>query len=170
VKGAIREKWDATGGVTGSLGYPVSDEMSSTDGTALLSRFQHGTICYTGAGGAVVKGVGESCNKPAPVCTPTSWSFCCVGNVREDLTKTGCTRDEARHKFETDGPHCAGLLFDTGCASACTVKDICFRCAGTDLGVAGQGCFANDARASAFAHFQAYYGMTCSSLIEMPCP
>jgi uncharacterized protein with LGFP repeats len=169
VKGSIRDKWNALGGVSSSLGYPVSDEMPSSDGTALLSRFQHGTICYTGTDGAVVKELGASCNKPAPACTPTSWSFCCVGSVREDLTKTGCTRDEARHKFETDGPHCAGFLYDTSCASACTVKDYCFRCAGTYLDVAGQGCFANDARPSAFAHFAAYYGMSCSSLEEIAC-
>jgi hypothetical protein len=170
VRGVIRDTWNGTGGVTGTLGYPVSDETPSTDGTALLSRFQRGTICYTIATGATtVKGVGESCNKPAPVCTPTNHNFCCVGNVRQDLTKTGCSRDEARHKFETEGPHCAGILFDTSCASACTVHDICFVCTGTYLGVAGQGCFANDARASAFAHFQAYYGSTCTSLTEVPC-
>ncbi|WP_293052376.1 esterase [Mycobacterium sp.] len=47
VRGAIRTSWEYEyGGAAGPLGYPVDDEHPLAGGWQ--SRFQHGTITYTG--------------------------------------------------------------------------------------------------------------------------
>jgi LGFP repeat len=98
VYGAIRQKWRSElGGLTGSLGYPVSDELASSDGSARLSRFQRGTICWTPSGGAVVAPVGATCNRPAPACTPRDFTLCCHGaELNHNVTGRGCTVDAAK--------------------------------------------------------------------------
>jgi uncharacterized protein with LGFP repeats len=45
VWGAIRDAWVAKGGVSGPLGYPVSDETDYQD-NGRMSQFEHGTITY----------------------------------------------------------------------------------------------------------------------------
>jgi uncharacterized protein with LGFP repeats len=54
VHGAIRDLWAELGWQAGRLGYPVSDEHG--DNNKRASRFQHGTITWTPAGGAVASG------------------------------------------------------------------------------------------------------------------
>jgi uncharacterized protein with LGFP repeats len=45
VNGAIRRRWDALGGISGRLGWPVSDEFSTSKGKR-RSDFQHGHITW----------------------------------------------------------------------------------------------------------------------------
>lgn len=53
VHGAIRDKWASMGWQDSSLGYPMTDERGAPDLRA--NTFQHGTITWTPAGGAVVR-------------------------------------------------------------------------------------------------------------------
>lgn len=56
VHGAILDKWTALGREAGRLGYPVSDEQASRRCTGCReSKFQHGTIYWSGARGAWVE-------------------------------------------------------------------------------------------------------------------
>ncbi|WP_138732316.1 N-acetylmuramoyl-L-alanine amidase [Modestobacter excelsi] len=56
VQGLIRARWLATGGPTGPLGLPVSDEHAEAPGV-LASTFQDGVVYWTPAGGVrVVQG------------------------------------------------------------------------------------------------------------------
>src|SRR5262249_35141818 len=52
VHGAIYDTWRAVGWENGPLGYPLSDELTSTDGVGRFSRFQSGSIYWTPATGA----------------------------------------------------------------------------------------------------------------------
>jgi hypothetical protein len=175
VYGAIRVKWRELDHVKGSLGYPVTDEIDSSDGTARLSRFKNGTICWTASTGAVVKEVGASCNAPAPpppTCTPKSYDFCCAGSVYEDLHKSGCNLAEARAKFSSEGPTCAGYLYDGSCASVCPdakKKNFCFHCRKDGRDVASQSCDVEPARTAAYAVFKASYGIDCAQLDQIEC-
>src|SRR4051794_33828155 len=44
IHGLIRSKWAELGWERGFLGYPVSDELPTTDGAGRYNRFQHGLI------------------------------------------------------------------------------------------------------------------------------
>jgi outer membrane protein assembly factor BamB len=59
VTGEIRATWLAQGGPTGPLGYPVADEqpmeVAATGGAGRVSRFEHGDITWSAAGGAIVR-------------------------------------------------------------------------------------------------------------------
>nr|WP_280357732.1 hypothetical protein [Nocardia otitidiscaviarum] len=46
VAGAIRDKWGETGWESGYLGYPISDEAATADGTGRFNRFEHGMIYW----------------------------------------------------------------------------------------------------------------------------
>ncbi|OYO02671.1 5'-nucleotidase C-terminal domain-containing protein [Enemella evansiae] len=52
VKGAIRDKWAATGWETGKLGYPTSDEFCGLRDGGCAQRFEGGLIYWTPATGA----------------------------------------------------------------------------------------------------------------------
>lgn len=52
VGGAIRAKYDSTGGPGGFLGYPVTDEIVLPDGIGRMNRFQQGVIYWHPAHGA----------------------------------------------------------------------------------------------------------------------
>ncbi len=52
VNGAIRDKWAATGGEGGHLGYPTSDERCGLAGGGCLTNFQGGTIYWSANSGA----------------------------------------------------------------------------------------------------------------------
>jgi len=52
VYGAIRDKWQALGWERGVLGYPLSDEATTIDGTARYNDFQGGAINWTSTAGA----------------------------------------------------------------------------------------------------------------------
>ncbi|MDF0650752.1 MAG: hypothetical protein P0121_04685 [Nitrospira sp.] len=54
VHGAIRGKWASLGWERSFLGYPTSDELSTEDGTGRYSEFQHGSIYWSPATGALV--------------------------------------------------------------------------------------------------------------------
>jgi uncharacterized protein with LGFP repeats len=55
VHGAILTKWKSLGMQAGSLGYPVTNEMPiASPAGGRQSRFEHGTILWTAAGGAKV--------------------------------------------------------------------------------------------------------------------
>jgi uncharacterized protein with LGFP repeats len=57
VKGAIYARWDSLGREHGSLGYPLSDELPTSDGIGRYSDFQWGSVYWTPSTGAhVVKG------------------------------------------------------------------------------------------------------------------
>jgi len=53
VYGAIRDKWAAMGWERSFLGYPTSDEHDGPNNSR-VSTFEHGSISWTQAGGAVV--------------------------------------------------------------------------------------------------------------------
>lgn len=46
VHGAILRKWKSLGGITGLLGYPLSDEMTAPDRKGRYSRFEKGVIYW----------------------------------------------------------------------------------------------------------------------------
>jgi uncharacterized protein with LGFP repeats len=54
VQGEIRDLWAKRGWEKSSLGYPISDEMSTPDGRGRMSRFQHGDIWWYPNRGAFV--------------------------------------------------------------------------------------------------------------------
>src|SRR6266571_3716939 len=53
VHGAIRGKWSSLGWERSFLGYPTSDELITEDGTGRYSEFQHGSIYWSPATGAL---------------------------------------------------------------------------------------------------------------------
>ena len=62
--GEILATWLAQGGPTGPLGYPVADEQplelavaggAGRVSTGRVSRFEHGEITWSAAGGAIVR-------------------------------------------------------------------------------------------------------------------
>jgi uncharacterized protein with LGFP repeats len=53
VHGAIRGKWSSLGWERSFLGYPTSDEQSTEDGTGRFSEFEHGSIYWSPATGAL---------------------------------------------------------------------------------------------------------------------
>jgi LGFP repeat/Domain of unknown function (DUF4832) len=52
VHGAIRDKWAALGWERGLLGYPLTDETATPDGTGRFNHFTGGSIYWTPATGA----------------------------------------------------------------------------------------------------------------------
>ena len=46
VYGAIRDKWISTGGVSGTLGYPVQEERPTGDGSGRFQLFERGSISW----------------------------------------------------------------------------------------------------------------------------
>ncbi len=52
VQGAIREQWKAAGWERSELGYPLTDELPTQDGTGRYNHFQGGSIYWTEATGA----------------------------------------------------------------------------------------------------------------------
>ena len=55
VVGEIQDRWRNEGGLKGDLGYPVSDEMPTRDGTGRMTRFQGGTIVWSDRDGVSVE-------------------------------------------------------------------------------------------------------------------
>jgi LGFP repeat/PAN domain len=53
VHGAIRDEWAKRGWERSTLGYPISDETDEVDSTGRFSLFEHGSIHWTRASGAV---------------------------------------------------------------------------------------------------------------------
>ena len=53
VHGDIRGKWASPGWERSFLGYPTSDELATEDGTGRYSEFQHGSIYWSLATGAL---------------------------------------------------------------------------------------------------------------------
>jgi uncharacterized protein with LGFP repeats len=51
LRGAALELWESLGGELGSLGYPVTDEVPSRDGSGRHIVFEHGEIRWTPAAG-----------------------------------------------------------------------------------------------------------------------
>ena len=52
VHGAIRDKWTELGGTESFLGYPLTDETVTPDGTGRYNHFQGGSIYWTSKTGA----------------------------------------------------------------------------------------------------------------------
>ncbi|HIW95879.1 MAG TPA: hypothetical protein H9867_05265 [Candidatus Corynebacterium gallistercoris] len=52
IGGAIKDKWAAQGWETGSLGYPLTDEITTPDGIGRFNRFDHGFIYWSPTTGA----------------------------------------------------------------------------------------------------------------------
>ncbi|MCW2713141.1 MAG: hypothetical protein JWN88_188 [Frankiales bacterium] len=52
VRGAIRGKWSGLGWENGLLGFPVTDELGTPDGSGRFNHFQGGSIYWTPATGA----------------------------------------------------------------------------------------------------------------------
>jgi uncharacterized protein with LGFP repeats len=55
VAGEIREAWLKMGGPKSALGFPVSDEEPTPDGTGRMSQFEHGQISWYTDNGASVR-------------------------------------------------------------------------------------------------------------------
>jgi hypothetical protein len=54
VTGEIRQFWLKQGGPHGPLGYPISDEVPSPDGSGRLSQFEHGEVIWHYDTGALI--------------------------------------------------------------------------------------------------------------------
>lgn len=55
VHGAILQKWNSLAAQAGSLGYPLTNEIPvATPSDGRQNKFEHGTILWTPAGGAIV--------------------------------------------------------------------------------------------------------------------
>lgn len=52
IQGAIYEKWQSMGGQNSKLGYPISDELTTTDGIGRYNVFEGGMIYWTPQHGA----------------------------------------------------------------------------------------------------------------------
>jgi uncharacterized protein with LGFP repeats len=50
--GPIETLWKSTGGVTGSLGYPITSVSTAADKKGQYAKFQHGSIYWSSATGA----------------------------------------------------------------------------------------------------------------------
>ncbi len=55
VTGEIREHYLRNSGPTGELGYPVSDETDTADGTGRVSYFENGYIIWDSQHGATMR-------------------------------------------------------------------------------------------------------------------
>lgn len=55
VQGDIRQRWMQMGAQASDLGYPISDEYPSEDGSGRLSRFEHGEIVWGPRTGLIVR-------------------------------------------------------------------------------------------------------------------
>lgn len=129
VHGDIRNKWASLGWENSFLGYPTSDEISSSDGGGRLSRFQGGTICARSSGVTVTTSLTESCNC-APITT--------CGGATCGTIPNGCGG------VLNCGPACGG----------CSTMTAVFACGGpayatTSLHVSGTGCGVAGARQDA---------------------
>lgn len=60
VSGEIRAAWLKQGGPRSPLGYPVSDEGPTSDGTSRFSQFAHGQISWTPDGGIHIPSPGRT--------------------------------------------------------------------------------------------------------------
>jgi hypothetical protein len=60
VHGAIRDRWSAMGWERSALGYPISDETDEVDGTGRFNLFEHGSIHWKRATGAITVNVNAS--------------------------------------------------------------------------------------------------------------
>ena len=54
VHGVILDKWASMGWERSFLGYPTTDEIEDSDGQRRVSNFQHGSITWSAATGAIV--------------------------------------------------------------------------------------------------------------------
>jgi uncharacterized protein with LGFP repeats len=52
VFGAIRQRWDATGAASGSLGYPAAEERCGLTGGGCAQTFQRGAVYWSASSGA----------------------------------------------------------------------------------------------------------------------
>ncbi|WP_198588183.1 polysaccharide deacetylase family protein [Geodermatophilus chilensis] len=52
VRGAIRHRWNSAGRVTGSLGYPTSNEVRLSGGKGVLQAYQRGWVYWSQSSGA----------------------------------------------------------------------------------------------------------------------
>lgn len=52
IQGAIYEKWQSMGAQNSELGFPISDELTTSDGIGRYSVFEHGMIYWTPRTGA----------------------------------------------------------------------------------------------------------------------
>jgi hypothetical protein len=57
IHGLIREKWANLGWERGYLGYPLTDETTSSDGVHRFNTFQYGALYWSPATGAYVEGL-----------------------------------------------------------------------------------------------------------------
>ena len=67
IQGAIRDKWQALGGVTG-LGYPLTDETATPDGVGRYNHFQKDASIYW---------------------TPTTGAHAVYGSIRDKWAELG---------------------------------------------------------------------------------
>jgi len=68
IGGAIRDRWAGLGWENSSLGFPTTNEFAIPGGRA--QNFECGSIEWTPAGGAVVKGCGAPTPPPPPPLSP----------------------------------------------------------------------------------------------------
>ncbi len=99
VHGEIRHLWLELGGESGQLGYPVSDEMPTSDGRGRRSQFEHGEIqWFTDTGAQLVVGVRKDVAKTvvsgAQKVTPTKTPA--EKGVAKKATKAPAKKDTQR--------------------------------------------------------------------------
>ena len=91
VRGAIHGSWARSGWERGVLGYPVTDELGTPDGTGRFNHFQGGSIYWTPATGArMVRGaIREAWRQQGweqgSLGYPTSDEYAVTGGQRSDF-------------------------------------------------------------------------------------
>ena len=101
VHGILRDKWKETGWEAGPLGYPITDETATSDGSGRYNDFEHGAIYFTEATGAhAVLGVileewKETGAEEGPLGYPTSDEYVVSQKRKVDFQKGSITWDPA---------------------------------------------------------------------------
>lgn len=101
VHGQIRDEWKATGWETGVLGYPITDEMRTSDNVGRYHVFQNGSIYWTQATGAhevhgrIRDAWKASGAEAGSLGYPTSDEYAVTGGRRSDFQHGSITWDTA---------------------------------------------------------------------------
>lgn len=91
VHGAIRVRWEQLAAEAGPLGYPVSDEDTTPDGTGRVNHFQRGKIYFTPSTGAheiygaILARWVQLGYETSPLGYPTSGEYAVPGGRRNDF-------------------------------------------------------------------------------------
>jgi uncharacterized protein with LGFP repeats len=111
VHGTIRDTWAKVGWEAGVLGYPITDEVATPDGTGRYNVFEHGSIYWTSSTGAfevhgLIRDAWSATGwEVGPLGYPTSNEYAIAGGSRSDFQHGYITWSEATNTTTvTEGP------------------------------------------------------------------